>query len=283
MIRCFANVTADDPNSGYLLGSTDAEHARLIRQAAILNPFTESLFRDAGIGPGQRGLDIGSGLGDVAMLAARLVGPEGTVVGVDRDVNTIAMAQARVAKARLKNVTFAESDVARVASTELFDAVVGRLILEFVPEAGAVVSSLSKLLRPGGVLVLQDACWGPFLQLTSRLPLRSKCASLIRQTFQRSGAHMDMELVLYRSFVEAGLPTPNMRVEVPVGSDPPFAEWICDLLCSLRPRMQQHRLPYESLGDFRTLLQRLEVEASAANVFGACVGVVGAWSRKPAA
>jgi ubiquinone/menaquinone biosynthesis C-methylase UbiE len=62
--------TADSP---YVLGAASAEHARLIRQAAIWDPFTERLFRDAGIGPGQRVLDIGSGVGDVAMLAAKLV------------------------------------------------------------------------------------------------------------------------------------------------------------------------------------------------------------------
>lgn len=281
--KMFPNVLADDPSSSYLLGSTDTEHARLIRQAAILNPFTESLFRDAGIGRADRVLDIGSGLGDVAMLAARLVGPEGTVVGVDYDVNTIAKAKTRVGEAGLKNVTFTHSDVAQVASTEVFDAVVGRLILEFVPDACAVVSSLSKLLRPGGVLILQDACWGPFLQLTSQLPLRLECASLIHRAFQQSGANMDMELVLYRSFVDAGLPTPNMRVEVPLGGDPAFARWVYDLLCSLRPRLREHNVPCDMLGDFSTLLQRLEAEASNARALGACIGLVGAWSRKPGA
>jgi len=69
----------------YVLGDTGAEHARLVRQAAIFNPFTERLFRDAGIGPGQRVLDIGSGVGDIAMLVARLVGPTGEVVGVERE------------------------------------------------------------------------------------------------------------------------------------------------------------------------------------------------------
>ena len=74
-------ATADTP---YPLGATSAEHARLIRQAVIWDPFTERLFRDAGIGPGQRVLDIGSGVGDVAMLAARLVGQSGAVIGVER-------------------------------------------------------------------------------------------------------------------------------------------------------------------------------------------------------
>jgi ubiquinone/menaquinone biosynthesis C-methylase UbiE len=52
----------------YALGNTDAEHERLIRQAAILAPLTERFFRQAGIGLGQLVLDLGSGVGDVAML-----------------------------------------------------------------------------------------------------------------------------------------------------------------------------------------------------------------------
>jgi ubiquinone/menaquinone biosynthesis C-methylase UbiE len=272
---------ASSVRSDYVLGNTDAEHERLIRQSAIFNPFTERLFRDAGVGPGQRVLDIGSGLGDVAMLAARLVGPSGMVVGVDRDVNAIAKAKVRVAEAGLHNVSFTESDVGQVASTKPFDMVVGRLILEFLPDPGAVVNSLSKLVRPGGVLAIQDACWGPFLQLTAHLPLTSKCASFIHQAFQRSGANMDMERVLYRTFQEAGFPAPNMRIEIPVGDDPDFARWIYDLVCSLRPQMQQHDLSCETLGDFDTLRQRLEAEVAAAKMFGACIGLVGAWSRKP--
>ncbi len=73
--------------SPYALGSTDAEHERLIRQAPRLGPLTERSFREAGIGPGQRVLDLGSGVGDVAMLAARLVGPSGEVVSAKLEMN----------------------------------------------------------------------------------------------------------------------------------------------------------------------------------------------------
>ena len=268
-------------NSGpYLLGSTDAEHQRLIRQSEILNPFTERLFHDAGLGPGQRVLDIGSGLGDVSMLAARLVGTHGSVVGVDRDASIIAKAKVRVMDAGLRNVEFVESELGQITIREPFDAIVGRLILEFLPDPNAIVKSLTRLLRPGGVLAIQDACWGPFLQITANLPLRSKCAALIYHAFQRSGANMNMEQVLYRAFQLADLSTPNMRIEIPVGRDPDFARWVQDLFCSLRPRMDQHQLSYDEVGDFETLQQRLEAEAAAANTFGSTVGLVGAWSRK---
>jgi len=50
-----------------VLGYTNSEHERRIRQAARIAPVTERLFREAGIGPGQRVLDLGSGVEDVAM------------------------------------------------------------------------------------------------------------------------------------------------------------------------------------------------------------------------
>lgn len=166
-------------NASYVLGDTGSEHERLIRQAAIFEPFTERLFRDAGIGSGQRVLDVGSGVGDVAMLAAKVVGSTGEVVGVERDATTLARARSRVAEAGLSNLSFAESDIGDITSDKPFDAVVGRFIIEFLPDPVAVVRSLSALIRPGGLMVFQDASWGPFLQLTARLPLRGKCASLI--------------------------------------------------------------------------------------------------------
>jgi SAM-dependent methyltransferase len=265
-----------------VLGSTDAEQERLIRQAARLDPYTERLFRDAGMGPGQRILDIGSGVGDVAMLAARLVGPSGEIVGVERDVRSIARAKARVAEAGLHNVTFMQSDVSQVTSGEPFDGVVGRCILLFLPDAAAVLRSLSRLIRPGGVLAFHEPTWSPLLLLTAQLPLWSACASLIRKTFQCSGANPDMELVLFRAFAEAGLPAPSMWMEIPMGGDSFFAGWVYDLLCSVRPQMQQHNLSCEALGNFETLRERLDAELVALKSPGACIGLVGAWSRVPA-
>jgi ubiquinone/menaquinone biosynthesis C-methylase UbiE len=247
--------TADTP---YPLGATSAEHARLIRQAVIWDPFTERLFRDAGIGPGQRVLDIGSGVGDVAMLAARLVGPSGAVIGVERDPATIATARSRVANAGLSNVSFMESDIRGVPSTEHFDAVVGRAILQYLPEAGGALRSLAVLVRPDGVVALQDVWPASLFHLTAHLPLRSKCASFIYRTLERSGVHMDMELVLYRAFLEAGLPAPKFRIEVPVGDDPNVARWFYDLVCTLASRLEKDELAASGIGDLETLESRLE-------------------------
>ncbi len=76
------------PLGDYALASDDRERRRLMLQGAILREHLEKPFRASGIGPGMRVLDIGSGVGDVAFLAADLIGPHGSVVGVDRDRRT---------------------------------------------------------------------------------------------------------------------------------------------------------------------------------------------------
>jgi ubiquinone/menaquinone biosynthesis C-methylase UbiE len=274
----------DDGRRAYLLGETRGEHARLVRQAAVLNPLTERLFREAGIGPGQRILEIGSGVGEVALLASQLVGPTGAVVGVERDQKTLETARARAVESSLSNVTFVHADVSDIGADRdlgLFDAVVGRLIVEYLPNAEGVMRSIALLVRPGGVVAFQDACWGPWLTMTDGLPLRRKCVSLIVETFARSGAHMDMELIFYRAFQDAGLPAPAMRLEVPIGDDPNIVQYAFDLFSTLLPRMRQYELPLGELGDIETLRTRLEEERATARRFGSTVGLVSAWSRKP--
>jgi ubiquinone/menaquinone biosynthesis C-methylase UbiE len=205
-------MSVQSSTSQYALGSTDAEHERLIRQAKRIAPITERLFREAGIGPGQRVLDLGSGVGDVAMLAAGLVGPTGSVVGVERDTRSIVRARARVAEGGFQNVTCTECDVNQVADDQLFDAVVGRFILEFLPDPVAALHSLLKLVRPGGIFAFQASSWAPVFAISTHLPLWSAAASLVREIATRSGVDLELGLGFYRTFQEAGLPAPAMQM-----------------------------------------------------------------------
>jgi len=203
----------------YALGYTDAEQERLIRQAAIIAPITERLFREAGIGSGHRVLDLGSGMGDVAMLVARLVGPLGEVVGIERDANSIARARARIEATGLCNVSFIQGDVGEIASDQLFDAAVGRLILQFLPDPIGVLRSVYRLVRPGGVLVFQEPLLASLFALGARLPLWSQVHRVIRETFLRCGVNPETGLTLHRIFQDVGLPAPIMHLEMPLGSD----------------------------------------------------------------
>jgi ubiquinone/menaquinone biosynthesis C-methylase UbiE len=184
----------------YLLGNTDAEHERLIRQAIRLAPVTERFFREAGLAPGQRVLDVGAGVGDVAMVASRIVGPSGSVVGIERDGRTIARARSRAAEAGLQNIEFVQSDIDEYSDRASFDAVVGRYILQFLPDPVATLRCVAALVRPGGIVAFQEGSWAPFLQLSSHLPLWSAAVSLLRAAGVRGGANLEMGPALHRVF-----------------------------------------------------------------------------------
>jgi SAM-dependent methyltransferase len=277
MLISTAKMTEISPTSQYVLGSTDAEHERLIRQAAWIASHTARLFRDAGIGPGQRVLDLGSGVGDVAMLAAKIVGPSGEVVGIERDPRSIARARVRVAEAGLDNVSFTHSDVSQVPSNKPFDAAVGRYILFFLRDPVAILRSLSQLVRPGGVIAFQEPSWEHFLSMCVRLPLWLAGASLMVETFQRSGARTDTGPALSRIFQEAGLPAPSTQMDTLLGAE----QWMAEVLHSLRPQMTGFNLSVESLGDFDTLSERLQGEVKASRTTTPLPDLVSAWSRKP--
>ena len=82
----------------YAFADRKLEDNRLRRQAAHFAPATERAFLAAGLTAGSRVLDLGSGAGDVSMLAARLVGAGGQVVGIERASDAVASANARVRK-----------------------------------------------------------------------------------------------------------------------------------------------------------------------------------------
>src|SRR5258705_9960035 len=85
-----------NPIEDYVLGNTTQEQERLKLQGRFLENWTEQFLRLAGIEPGMSVLDLGCGVGDVSLLAARLVGPSGHVTGIDRDSVVIKKAGERV-------------------------------------------------------------------------------------------------------------------------------------------------------------------------------------------
>jgi ubiquinone/menaquinone biosynthesis C-methylase UbiE len=275
-------MNAPSSNSSYALGYSQAERVRLIRQAAELAPLTERFFRDAGVAAGHRVLELGSGMGDVAMLVARIVGPSGEVVGVERDSDSIQFAQSRVDEAGLHNINFTQSDISQLSTEKKFDAAVGRFILQYIPDPVSVLKSLAASLRPGGIIAFHEPHWQPYQDYLRPLPLSYSCAAVAREIFKASGANPEMGLSLYNAYRQAGLPTPNIRIEMILGAEPGFTTWICDLLFSLLPKARQHGISVEALGDLGTLSQRVHAEVTAANTVVPWIALVAAWSSVPA-
>jgi SAM-dependent methyltransferase len=262
--------------NAYALGSDDAEHERLIRQAAWLIAHTERFFRAAGICSGQRVLDLGSGVGDVSLIAGRMVGADGEVIGAERDPRAVARATARAAEFGLRHVHFAQADIADLPIERPFDAVVGRYILMFLRDPAEVLRSVSKVVRPGGIIAFQEPCWKSFLQACERLPLWRAAATLMVETFHRSGANTRMGADRSTTFAAAGLPEPAVHIDTLVGAE----RWMPDVIQTLAPQMRALNLTLGSLGNLSTLYERLLEEAESRNVPPPLPAIIGAWARK---
>jgi cyclopropane fatty-acyl-phospholipid synthase-like methyltransferase len=131
----------------YVLGSDEQEIARLDAQAAFYEAATDLLLREADLPRGARVLDLGTGLGHVARLAAKRVGPGGEVVGIDADERLLRVARERTAAAELQNVRFERADVYDFRDAEPFDAVVGRFSTTCPTQCASCVTTQTRSSR----------------------------------------------------------------------------------------------------------------------------------------
>ncbi|MGP1396603.1 MAG: class I SAM-dependent methyltransferase [Inquilinaceae bacterium] len=105
--------------------------------------------------PGDRVLDVGCGTGASAIPAARAVGPQGSVLGIDIAENMLVRARAKAKTAGLANIRFDRGDMAEPdCRPGTLDAIISVFSIFFVPDMPRVLAKLGCLLRPGGRLVV---------------------------------------------------------------------------------------------------------------------------------
>jgi ubiquinone/menaquinone biosynthesis C-methylase UbiE len=184
-------ATATKPDFDYVLGSTSAEHKRLNRQGRLISKLTEHFLEQTGLAPGMRVLDVGSGVGDVALLAARAVGSSGQVVCVNTDASALAVAKERAAGAGLGNIVFETCDFYQYPMSVAFDAVIGRCVLLHQTEPVAALKAVLQHLRPGAIIAFQEP-W--FSQAFSypKAPLFQKMIGWLHATVRASGLDGDI-------------------------------------------------------------------------------------------
>jgi len=269
----------DSKKTEYVLGHSDGELARLEHQGEIFRADTEEILRSSGLREGMRVLDIGCGVGDVAMIAARMVGPSGSVLGVDTARQALSLAEARASAANFDWVEFEEADITSFQPQGEFDALVGRFILMHLEKPARELKRLTQYLRPDGLIALIEMD----IEQSSaepELPLLYKYIHWIVETYRRVGVEVNMGSKLYPVFRRAGL-TPHLRGTCRIESGPESVtyDFTAETLRALLPAMKAHGIADP---------EEVNVDNVAANLRAAAIAgdhciffprIVGAWAQ----
>jgi ubiquinone/menaquinone biosynthesis C-methylase UbiE len=248
----------------YLLGHSEAERRRLVAQAQLLAPVTRRFLRAAGIGPGMRVLDVGTGMGDVALLAADLVGAEGSIVGLDNSAAIVAVASQRAKTLGKTNVSFVVGDPNELTAERPFDAIIGRYVLMFLKDPAATLSVLRAHLRSGGVVAFHELDWAG-ARSAPPAPTYEQCRDWALEAVRLGGADPHMGTRMYSVFVRAGLPPPALLLEsLAGGSEDPSGTLraLCDTLFpeAFVRILERHGIASAAMVDATTLPDRLVAE-----------------------
>jgi len=269
-----------DDARAYALGDSAEEHRRLMLQSRFIGELTEALFARAGLAEGMHVLDVGCGAGDVSLLARDFVGERGSVLGIDRSADSVALAQRRAQSSGYRNVTFEQTTLEDLRAHGPFDALVGRLILLYLPRPAEALAQLVRLVRPGGLVIFQEMDMATGRSLPE-LPLYRRIGHWITTTFQRAGVDIEMGSRLFETFRRAGLPAPELLSAArAVGGDcPELSAWLAGTLGSLLPLAEKLGVVTRDEVQIDTLASRVCAEIVASGGVVHTPVYVGAWAR----
>ena len=264
-----------------MLGHSSAELRRLETQAAVIDPVTRRFMVEAGIGRGMRVLDVGSGAGDVAMLVADIVGPEGEVVGFDLSSVALDVARERAAARSLRHVRFVAGAVDELDLDGPFDAVVGRYVLQFQQDPAALLAAVAARALPGGLVLFHELDWSG-LSSDPPAPTYERVCGWLQTAIERSGASARMGLALPGVFASAGLGDPELRLEQRLGAGDgarEVLERLAQLAETLEPRLVELSIVSSDELAVSTLFERMRHEVVARHSLVRSHLQVGAWTR----
>lgn len=280
-------MSTDAASDSQTVDPEKEEEQRLQNQADIFADLTRQLLIKAGLEPGMKVLDLGSGTGDVALMAAELAGPNGSVIGIDANDAILETARRRAARAVYPNITFVVGDLRTAELDNDFDAIVSRFIFTHLPEPAAALRDVVVHLRPGGLVVAYESDFMTLRQENTYpwCPLCQHISSLIANALEYGGADMHMAFKLHQVFLDAGLEAPVMTVDALLGGSAEYLEQLAnyavETVRSLLPLIVQGGFATEEELEIDTLGRRLFDEATAANAVIRSELRAGVWARKP--
>ena len=276
------NMTSSAAASGssYVLGHADVEVQRLLLQGRLYDDYTEHALRLAGLRQGMRVLDIGCGTGDVSFIAARLVGPSGSVLGVDAAPEMIELARARAAEKGLSAVHFTQAAIDAIALDEPVDAVVGRLILMHLPDPAATLRRLGSFVRPGGVIAFSENDITGARSIPD-MPVFGQVTAGIVRDFEAIGLSARFGTTLHTIFADAGLGAPRLTLGTPIGTaaDTDILAYAVEVWRLVSPIAQQLGFAIDELADIGEFVPRFREEAQAVDAVITMPPIITAWAQ----
>lgn len=245
------------------MGATERERRRLALQGSILNSSTARFLEQSRLSPGMDVLDLGCGIGDVSLIAARIVGPHGSVTGLDLDKTALEVAQDRAREEHLVQLTFEQADFMNYNPNRLFDAVVGRHVLIHSRDPLGWIGKIHSLLRTSGIAAFQEYDLSYFPRIEPDLPLFCKMSQCLVQFFSRVAAYADTGARLYHWMELAGFSNTQSSAECFMGggAESLYYEWFAETLGSVAPHLESFGIVSTTELDLRTLAIRLRDEA----------------------
>jgi SAM-dependent methyltransferase len=176
----------------YILGASQSELDRLLFQSSLFREEAARLLDRCGVESGHRAIDIGCGPLGILDLLSHRVGPTGHVVGVDNESRMLELAERTIAERELANVRLALADAARTGyAPDSFDLAHTRLVLMNVPHSDRILDEMISLVRPGGVVAVEDVDWITRTCVPAH-PSWDRLVSAIAELWRRKG--MDVHL-----------------------------------------------------------------------------------------
>lgn len=200
----------------YTLDTGAAAAARLHLVDEVYGASTRRILLEAGLKPGMRVLDLACGVGTVSCWMAAIVGPTGSVVGVDVNPDQLAVARGHWAQCEgLPPVEFMEASAYETGlPSESFDLVHCRLLLCHLQTPAVAIAEMYRVLKPGGVLVCQDL-HGSSMFAHPHSDAYARSVELIVPLAKGLGVNYDFGLELPREVMRAGFRDPVLSFERP--------------------------------------------------------------------
>jgi SAM-dependent methyltransferase len=268
----------------YVCGHSARELKRLELQGCYYEELSRRFLEAAGIAAGMKVLDVGSGAGDLSLLVADLVGPSGSVLGVDRTAEAVAVATARARARELRNVAFRCATLEDPLPGAAVDALVGRFVLMHQPDPAAALRAAARHVRAGGIVAfLESHMSGAVAGVHSwpHAPAYHRVLRTMVDIVTAAGSHPDMGLRLRRTFLDAGLPQPELWLQARLdgGPDADVYRYVAESLRSMLPLAERLGVEVPLAGDIDELEATLREETHTGGGVLTSWLVVGAWCR----